>query len=306
MEWVKKIDKNICIVVLFCCCIVAVSAQEYSVHVDMIKHIPTLNPRDQVFIQYMKEVEKSYQDIAARRDYVVGFYKYTVTNEDTLVLIAARCSIPYEEIAIINQIDSHDTPLTGKTLLLPNAPGLFVPKDPTSNLGILVKSRLYDETNTNWYNISGRIYQYFNEERLTPTERAYFLDTTLRIPLDSHVLTSDFGIRESPISGMEHFHKGIDLAAPMGSSVYACKAGTVAIAGVDNVYGNYIILDHDNKTQSVYAHLSVIEVETGEKVNKGHIIGKVGSTGASTGPHLHFEIRVNGSAQDPRRLLPSI
>ncbi|MCI6480542.1 MAG: M23 family metallopeptidase [Spirochaetia bacterium] len=273
---------------------------------DTIKHIPTLNPRDQVFIQYMKEVEKSYQDIAARRDYVVGFYKYTVTNEDTLVLIAARCSIPYEEIAIINQIDSHDTPLTGKTLLLPNAPGLFVPKDPTSNLGILVKSRLYDETNTNWYNISGRIYQYFNEERLTPTERAYFLDTTLRIPLDSHVLTSDFGIRESPISGMEHFHKGIDLAAPMGSSVYACKAGTVAIAGVDNVYGNYIILDHDNKTQSVYAHLSVIEVETGEKVNKGHIIGKVGSTGASTGPHLHFEIRVNGSAQDPRRLLPSI
>ena len=161
MEWVKKIDKNICIVVLFCCCIVAASAQEYSVHVDTIKHIPTLNPRDQVFIQYMKEVEKSYQDIAARRDYVVGFYKYTVTNEDTLVLIAARCSIPYEEIAIINQIDSHDTPLTGKTLLLPNAPGLFVPKDPTSNLGILVKSRLYDETNTNWYNISGRIYQYF-------------------------------------------------------------------------------------------------------------------------------------------------
>ena len=71
-------------------------------------------------------------------------------------------------------------------------------------------------------------------------------------------------------------------------------------------YGNYIILDHENKTQSVYAHLSAVLVKTGEEISRGAVIGKVGSTGASTGPHLHFEIRVNGAAQDPRRLLPAI
>lgn len=287
------------------------------VHQNMIETallpvITSFSSRNKDFIQYMQNVEKSYKNINAGRSFQPGFYLYTVTAEDTslpvrnLVSIAARCTIPYGEIALLNNLTSAEEDLTGKTLLLPDAPGLFVPLNPTTSIGTLVKKRLYNPELGNEFTINGKNYQYFPQERLTPTELAFFLDTNLRMPLDNSVLTSGFGDRESPITGLKHQHKGIDLAAPEGTKVYACKGGTVAIASYDNIYGNYIILDHENKTQSVYAHLSATEVKTGEEVLRGTVIGKVGSTGASTGPHLHFEIRVNGAAQDPRRLLPAI
>jgi len=87
--------------------------------------------------------------------------------------------------------------------------------------------------------------------------------------------------------------------------VMACKAGIVANASYDKIYGNFVILDHDNNTQSVYANLFDFFIKKGDIINGGQVIGSVGTTGASTGPHLHFEIRVNGKAQDPKRLLPT-
>lgn len=308
---------------LLCLCLLQPSAQMVSVAMPMslesesidsatLPVITTLSSRNKEFASYMQQVEKSYQNISARRNFQPGFYLYTVTANDkslpvrNLVSLAARCSIPYGEIALLNDLTSAEEDLTGKTLILPNAPGLFVPMNPSTSIGNLVKKRLADPTLGKSCTIDGKNYQYFPEERLTPTELAFFLDTNLRMPLDNSVLTSGFGNRVSPITGQNHKHKGIDLAAPEGTKVYACKGGKVAIASVDSVYGNYIILDHENNTQSVYAHLSAKLVKTGEEVLRGDVIGRVGSTGASTGPHLHFEIRVNGAAQDPRRLLPAI
>lgn len=267
--------------------------------------IPELSSRNPVFARYMQEIEYAYQCIAAGREIPLVFYQYTVKENETLLQIAARCSIPYEQIALLNTIPVIDTVLTGTTIYLPNAPGLFVPEYPETAIGTLVKKRLYTSDAVLWYSIGGNVFQYVPEERLTPTERAFFLDTTLKIPLEDSVLTSQFGMRTSPITGNQSFHKGIDLAAPEGTLVFACKSGIVANTGYDDVYGNFIILDHENNTQSVYAHLSRISVTTGDTVNSGSTIGNVGTTGASTGPHLHFEIRVNGSAQDPRRLLPA-
>ncbi len=266
--------------------------------------MPSLSPRDKVFSRYMQEIEKAYQCIAANKPFQISFYNYIVKEEDTLFHIAARCSIPYEEIALLNGIQSSDTPIYGKVLTIPNAPGLFIPEKPSSAIGTLVKKRLYAPNSESCYNIKGEIFQYSPQERLTPTERAFFLDATLRMPLEDSVLTSHFGMRTSPITGDMKFHKGIDLAAPEGTDVFSCKSGIVANAAHDNIYGKFIVLDHDNNTQSIYAHLSKILVEKGQIVHGGTVIGKVGTTGASTGPHLHFEIRVNGAAQDPRRLLP--
>lgn len=279
---------------------------------SLLPIITSLSSRNKEFAQYIQNVEKSYQNISAGRNFQPNFYLYTVTAEDkslpvrNLVSLAARCSIPYGEIALLNDLTSAEEDLTGKTLILPDAPGLFVPLNPPTSIGTLVKKRLFNPDLGNEFTINGKNYQYFSQERLTPTELAFFLDTNLRMPLDNSVLTSDFGDRVSPITGLNHQHKGIDLAAPEGTNVYACKSGKVAIASYDATYGNYIILDHENKTQSVYAHLSAMLVTTGEEISRGTVIGKVGSTGASTGPHLHFEIRVNGAAQDPRRLLPAI
>lgn len=290
---------------------VPMSLESESIDSTTLPVITTLSSRNKEFASYMQQVQKSYQNISARRNFQPGFYLYTVNADDTslpvkdLISLAARFTIPYEEIALLNDLTPNDK-LEGQTLIIPNAAGLFVPLNPKNSLATLVKKRLYNPDGGNIYIIDGEPFQYHPTERITPTERAFFLDTNLRMPLDNSVLTSGFGTRVSPITGLNHIHKGIDLAAPEGTKVYACKGGKVAIASVDNIYGNYIILDHENNTQSVYAHLSAKLVKTGEEVSRGTVIGKVGSTGASTGPHLHFEIRVNGAAQDPRRLLPAI
>ncbi len=99
-------------------------------------------------------------------------------------------------------------------------------------------------------------------------------------------------------------HGGIDLAAPSGTPVRASLSGTVSFSGWSGAYGYVIYLDHDPQVQTRYAHLSGFAVETGDRVQQGDVIGYVGSTGASTGPHLHFEIRLAGVAVDPLPRLP--
>jgi murein DD-endopeptidase MepM/ murein hydrolase activator NlpD len=120
-----------------------------------------------------------------------------------------------------------------------------------------------------------------------------------RMPLETMVLTSDYGSRVHPILRQRRAHKGIDLAAPSGSPVYATADGIVAKAERYSTYGNYIQIEHGGELQTRYAHLSGYAVQAGDRVHKGDLIGYVGTTGRSTGPHLHYEVRVAGEAVDP-------
>ena len=120
-----------------------------------------------------------------------------------------------------------------------------------------------------------------------------------RMPLDSATLTSDYGMRTHPVLGGRRNHKGIDLAQPSGTPVYATADGVVGKAEWFSSYGNYIQIEHGGEMQTRYAHLSGYAVAAGEQVHKGQLIGFVGSTGRSTGPHLHYEVRVAGEAVDP-------
>lgn len=120
-----------------------------------------------------------------------------------------------------------------------------------------------------------------------------------RMPLDSATLTSDFGMRTHPVLGGRRNHKGIDLAQPTGTPVYATADGVVGKAEWFSSYGNYIQIEHGGEMQTRYAHLSGYAVAGGEQVRKGQLIGFVGSTGRSTGPHLHYEVRIAGEAVDP-------
>ena len=94
-------------------------------------------------------------------------------------------------------------------------------------------------------------------------------------------------------------HTGIDIPAPTGSPVVSVDNGTVISSGVQGGYGNTVMIRHDNGLVSLYAHNSQLVVSAGQRVEKGQVIAKIGSSGRSTGPHLHFEIRVNGTAQNP-------
>lgn len=112
-------------------------------------------------------------------------------------------------------------------------------------------------------------------------------------------ITSGFGYRRSPFGVAREFHTGIDISAPRGTQIYAAATGTVVMATYSGGYGNVIFIDHGFGFSTVYAHLSRIDVKVGQAVTKGQSIGLVGSTGRSTAPHLHYEVRVNGTAVNP-------
>lgn len=112
----------------------------------------------------------------------------------------------------------------------------------------------------------------------------------------SGIITTRFGSRG-------YGHRGLDVAAPSGTPIKAATGGTVTTAGWNNSYGYMLIVSHGNGVQTVYAHCSQLIAKSGQSVAQGQVIGKVGSTGNSTGPHLHFEIRVNGVLQDPQNYI---
>lgn len=112
-------------------------------------------------------------------------------------------------------------------------------------------------------------------------------------------ITSPFGWRSNPFGGSPEFHQGLDIAAPSGTTVTAAAGGSVIMAQWYGGYGNYILIDHGGGYSTGYGHLSAIYVSNGQTVKRGQAIGAVGSTGASTGPHLHFEVRIDGKPVDP-------
>ena len=120
-----------------------------------------------------------------------------------------------------------------------------------------------------------------------------------RMPLESASLTSGYGMRTHPVLGGRRSHNGVDLAAPTGTPVYATADGVVSRANWFSSYGKFISIEHGADMQTRFAHLSRIAVSAGERVKKGDLIGYVGSTGRSTGPHLHYEVRVAGKSVDP-------
>lgn len=112
-------------------------------------------------------------------------------------------------------------------------------------------------------------------------------------------ITSPFGWRSNPFGGSPEFHQGLDIAAPSGTTVTAAAGGTVIMAQWYGGYGNYVLIDHGGSYSTGYGHLSAIYVTSGQAVARGQAIGAVGSTGQSTGPHLHFEVRIAGKPVDP-------
>jgi len=116
---------------------------------------------------------------------------------------------------------------------------------------------------------------------------------------DMKTVASGYGRRIDPIYHVPTFHKGMDFSAPTGTDVYATGEGRVTLAGWKQGYGNTIIIDHGYNYQTLYGHLSKINVRNGQKVVRGDIIGEVGSTGKSTGPHLHYEVHYKGEVQNP-------
>lgn len=263
----------------------------------------SLGPDDLMYRQHQEEVAAAYAALgsgSSAPDLI--FYVYVPTSAVDIFSLAARLSLPYETLASLNRLDRVREFLPGETVLVPSSPGLFVPERPVTDLEYLLSYR--DEKGSLRFKAPGGALLFFRGARFSSEERALFLGHLFRFPLPAGRLTSGFGPRTSPITGKPSMHAGVDLAAPAGTEVYAAREGVVVASGWDAALGEYIAIEHEGGWQTVYGHLSQRYVRLNEQVESGMIIGRVGSTGLSTGPHLHFEVRNRGEARDPEVYIP--
>jgi len=274
--------------------------------------IQRLSPRDLLFVQIQDSLAQGYRAEMAAAPYPDFFIcQWIATGGEELLAVAARLSMPYETLVTLNGISKTRSFRDGEVVLIPSIAGVFVPDTPRNDLDVLLASRSAIATvpmQRVVATVGGveRGFTFYPGARLFPTERSFFLEIGFRMPLPDSVLTSRYGFRSSPIDGHDRMHEGVDLAAPLGTSVIAAREGTVVAAGDDPVLGSRIILEHEGGLRTIYGHLSSISVVLNQTVQSGTIIGAVGSTGLSTGPHLHFEIRLSGKARDPSSYLPGL
>lgn len=149
----------------------------------------------------------------------------------------------------------------------------------------------------------------FHTDHLSDLEAKLLQQSVLKdtLPNSSPVAaaynSSSFGWRLDPFNGHKAFHEGLDFTAAAGTPIYAAAGGIVTVAEQTPDYGKIVKIDHGSGLETRYAHASLLLVKPGERVEKGQIVAQVGSTGRSTGPHLHYEIRLNGNPLDPRKYL---
>ncbi|WP_319562355.1 M23 family metallopeptidase [Marispirochaeta sp.] len=261
--------------------------------------IKNLSFRDHLFVQLGEEISDFYK--AEARNLVhpeLMFFRHTLKEDLDLFSLASRCSLPYDTLASLNGFTRNRMLNTGESLLIPNIPGLFVPRSPRNDMDRFSES-IPREDGISCTPFGDQEYIFYPGQRFGRVERAFFLGVFLGFPLREGVVSSRYGERIDPFTGHNQFHHGIDLAAPLGSEVLAAREGMVIFNGFDIVYGNYVILQHANGYQTLYGHLKKSLVQLNQEVVLGMIIGEVGVTGQTTGPHLHFEVRRKGVSRDP-------
>ena len=306
------------LLLLFFLCLPVSEAQNAAVGTGSFPVITRMDSRDTTFRQYISDVESNRRRLAGIQNRIIvsqveesaaylTIYQYIVREGEDLFSIAARCNMPYSALASINRLANVTALEAGRTILLPSYPGLFIPENYQSELEKLLAASRIDYENSVPIRVNrgagSETFFFFPGADFTPTERTFFLNAGMRFPLRYFRITSRFGIRQNPVTGSTLMHQGMDLAAPEGTEVYAIADGTVTTIGNDPIYGIYIIVTHRDRLSSLYGHLQRVETTLNTTVRSGTLIGRVGTTGQSTGPHLHFELRQDGRPIDPARRL---
>ncbi|MDR2796950.1 MAG: M23 family metallopeptidase [Treponema sp.] len=235
---------------------------------------------------------------------------YKVKKGDSVSQIAANHALSMDAIIASNYISNVKLLREGDILRIPNMDGIpyTVKKgDALSKISnvmgvplevILDANDIQSETLT-----PGKVL-FIPGAKMRSEDLKVILGDSFIYPIRGR-LTSPFGWRNDPISGVRRYHAALDLAAAMGTPIKAAMDGRVSSVGISSVYGKYIIISHANGYQTMYAHMSATSVNQGATVSQGTKIGEVGSTGYSTGPHLHFAIYKNGRAVNPLDFLKS-
>jgi murein DD-endopeptidase MepM/ murein hydrolase activator NlpD len=225
-------------------------------------------------------------------------YRYKVEKGVDYLDICASLNLGKEALITLNHLDSAADVFPGKTLLLPSVPCLYIPESPRTDIEKLLST---SRTGGAPVTVEGEHFSLYPGAGFNQNELTFFINAGMfTFPLKKFTLTSSFGMRTNPVSGHYLMHNGLDLAAPAGTPIYPAREGKVTkIVRLDPIYGNYVIISHDNGWSSLYGHMSKILTTLNSFVTCATIIGEVGSTGQSTGPHLHFSLFKNGTAENP-------
>ncbi|WP_407429321.1 peptidoglycan DD-metalloendopeptidase family protein, partial [Treponema sp.] len=241
----------------------------------------------------------------------VSFQSYTVKSGDSISTISRKFGLSnISTLIAVNDISNVRTLRSGQKLKIPSMDGLIHKVSGGESLNSLsVKyhvsvEELLDVNDLDSEVLTKNMELFIPGAKLDSNSLKKAMGELFVYPITaSWRLSSKFGPRKDPFTGVASNHTGVDMACPTGTPVRSAMSGTVVVAGWSNVFGNYIIINHGNGYQSLYGHLSKIIAKKGQSVDSSTKIGLVGSTGYSTGPHLHFTVYKNGQLVDPLSLL---
>lgn len=286
-------------------------AGAYSIRTMHFSEEPSFSRAFNAYIFPEHENFSDHDTGVAVNDYVsaVTFKDYTVKKGDTVSGIASGAGLRnFGTLLSVNNIDNARRISVGQVLRIPSADGLlYTVKKGETLAGIAAAhnvsvTALLDANDLTNETLSVGQKLFIPGAALSSFELRKALGELFIYPIHGR-LTSPFGYRSDPFTGARSFHSGVDLAAPTGTSVKATLDGRIAETGFNRIYGNYVIITHDRGYQSLYGHLSAIYVKRGQYVTQGAVVGAVGNTGYSTGPHLHLSIYKNGSLINPFSVL---
>ena len=242
------------------------------------------------------------------RPHILTFSSYVLEKGDMIGNIAVLSGLNQDTLISVNNIKNTRLMQIGQVIRIPNQDGIYytmqkgdtlesiAEKYKTSVSHISTVNELFSDNlplNTSVF-IPGAKMDWVNRQEINGDLFIW--------PYPGYV-TSPYGYRIAPFGGTRQFHSGLDIGAPMGAPIKAAMAGRVSQVGYDDSFGNYVVITHHSGYRTFYAHMSAVRVKTGAFVGTGERIGDVGSTGLSTGPHIHFTVYKNGVTVNPRSLM---
>ncbi|MDR1933229.1 MAG: M23 family metallopeptidase [Spirochaetales bacterium] len=239
---------------------------------------------------------------------VLSFTSYTVEKDDTISAIAGKMQLNQDSIISCNAIERARSLQIGTVLRIPNMNGIMHTIKAGDSLEKLAETyqvqpeQLLEVNNIGEFVGEAGQKIFIPEAKLSSLELRRVWGELFRYPVRGWI-TSRYGYRNDPFSGERRFHNGIDIAGSFGAPVGAAMEGRVIEAGYNNISGNYVVVAHSGGYVTSYAHLSLIRVKQGQWVTEGQRLGDIGSTGYSTGNHLHFSISRWGKSVNPVLLL---
>jgi len=281
------------------------SAAEYGIGGGVLYEEPVSGNQDELLPDTSDSTPENESLI---KSYILFYDSYTIKSGDNISVLAVNLGLNQDTIISVNKIKNSRLLQIGKVLKIPNQDGILH----TVKAGETLKSVAEK------YSADVKAIQTVNElfsENIAAGKDLFIpgakldwvslqeINGDLFIWPIHGVITSPYGYRRDPFNGSRSFHTGLDIRGNTGTPIKAAMAGRVSQAGYDRVFGNYVIISHHSGYRTLYGHMSVIRTRTGAYVTQGELIGEVGSTGLSTGPHLHFTVYKNGVTVNPRALM---